>query len=127
MEITDVRVQRIQGELDRLNKLLSLLKLEIQSQKAKDVLLCSASNSLNGVETTLLPYALNSLNPTAESMWLCHTQARYLHTPTLSHQEPVWAARSRTTAANKMSSRKERLPSGPRRCRRGRRVPGVKF
>lgn len=70
MEGTDVRVQRIQGELDRLNKLLSLLKLEIQSQKAKDVLLRSASNSLNGVETTLLPYALNSLNPTAESMWL---------------------------------------------------------
>ena len=70
MESTDVRVQRIQGELTRLNKLLSLLKLEIQSQKAKDVLLSSASNSLNVVETTLLPYALNSLNTTAESMWL---------------------------------------------------------
>jgi len=70
MESTDVRVQQIQGELERLSTLLSLLEQAIQSQKAKDVLLRSASNSLSGVETTLLPYALNSLNPTAESMWL---------------------------------------------------------
>jgi hypothetical protein len=70
MESTDVRVQIILRELETLRSLLSLLDGKLQSKKAKDVLLRSAFNSLDDVETLLLPYALHSLNPTDESMWL---------------------------------------------------------
>ncbi|SRR5258708_10423635 len=70
MESTDVRIQLIQRELETLKSLLSLLKKKLKSEKAKHALLRSASNSLNDVETILLPYALNALNPTNESMWL---------------------------------------------------------
>lgn len=42
---------------------------------------------------------------------LCHAIANCLHTLILSLQEPVWAARSRTIAANKMFIPRGRLPA----------------